>query len=99
MSLSSAQSKEPGMGPKTKKPRSMAGLVSRYKKTRLDGRVFESVSLRSQQFTLPQIYSARKFFFRTRYCSSARRVPLELSHTHPNHLTQESRASPVSRLS
>jgi hypothetical protein len=32
MSLSSAQSKEPGMGPKTKKPRSMAGLVSRYKK-------------------------------------------------------------------
>jgi len=52
MSLSSAQGKEAGMGPKTKKPRSMAGLVSRYKKTRLDGRVFESVWLRSQQFTL-----------------------------------------------
>jgi hypothetical protein len=32
MSLSSAQSKEAGMGPKTIKPRSMAGLVSRYKK-------------------------------------------------------------------
>ncbi len=52
MSLSSAQSKEPGMGPKTKKPRSMAGLVSKYKKPDSMAGFFESVSLRSQQFTL-----------------------------------------------
>jgi len=33
MSLSSAMSKEPGMGPKTKKPRTMAGLINRHRKT------------------------------------------------------------------
>jgi hypothetical protein len=52
MSLSSAWSKEPGMGPKTKKPRTMAGLINGHKKTRLAGRVLEGVSLRSQQHTL-----------------------------------------------
>lgn len=32
MSLSSAKSKEPGMGPKTEKPCSMTGLINRHKK-------------------------------------------------------------------
>jgi len=39
------------VGPKTKKPCAVQGLKL-VKKTRLDGRVLESVSLRSQQFTL-----------------------------------------------
>jgi hypothetical protein len=51
MSLLSAQGKEAGMGPKTKKPRSMAGLVNGYKKP--DSMVgFLKASRCVQQFTL-----------------------------------------------
>jgi hypothetical protein len=52
MSLSSARSKEPGIGPKTKKPRSMAGLIKGHKKPDSMVGLLKGVSLRSQQHTL-----------------------------------------------
>lgn len=51
MSLSSAWSKEPGMGPETKKPHTMAGLVNGHKKPG-SWPGFDGVALRSQQHTL-----------------------------------------------
>lgn len=40
------------MGPKTKKPRTMAGLVNRHKKPDSLAGLLKGVALRSQQHTL-----------------------------------------------